>query len=124
MTPQDTPEVSRAWTGMDLQLNTQVVHHTQAGTSQQLRPGGLGEGGGFRGQEPETGYSHDRLGVRGLLPHVAVWGCQGTELALKHTQGTVVCLTLHLQVQETGRITCRTRNCAHPLSLRLRVSYP
>ena len=44
MTPQDTPEVSRARTGMDLQLNTQVVHHTQAGTSQQLRTGGL-EGG-------------------------------------------------------------------------------
>lgn len=45
MTPRDTPEVSRARTGMDLQLNTQVVHHTQAGTSQQLRPGGLGEEG-------------------------------------------------------------------------------
>lgn len=57
-------------------------------------------------------YSHDRVGVRGLLPHVAVRRCQGTELALKHAQGPAPGLTLHLQAQDTGHGPLRTKRCA------------
>lgn len=61
--------------------------------------------------EPLHTYSHDRLGVGGLLAHVAVWSCQGAELALKHTQGLALRLARHLQGQHAGQVTIRTQNC-------------
>lgn len=43
------------------------------------------------------------------MPHVAVRSCQGTELALKHPHGTVLCLARHLQDQDAGPAAFRTK---------------
>lgn len=76
--------------------NTQAVCHSSTALDNQF----------WAGAARATGQismdSHDRLGVGGFLSHVAVWSCQGTELALEHTQGTAPCLTRHLQDEEAG----------------------
>lgn len=51
-----------------------------------------GHTSGHQGQ----GYSHDRLGVGGLLPYIAVGCRQATELALEHSQGTMLGFRSHL----------------------------
>lgn len=84
---------TRAKTGP--KYNTQTRRHTPHSTCQVI----LDRASSALAQ---NAYSHNSLGVWGLLPNIGIRSCQGTELALKHAQGTGLCLRCHLQDQEIG----------------------